>query len=104
MNIAEKLAETVKSRGVQLAYGEPIEADDATLIPIAVVGYGFGGGADAEDNGGGGGGGMSIPLGIYAARGGTTRFHPNPLAVMMVSIPLVLAVGCALGRILKVLR
>ena len=104
MNIAEKLADTVKVRGAQLAYGEPIEADGATLVPIALVGYGFGGGGDDADNGGGGGGGMSVPLGVYVTRDGATRFHPNPIPMMIASVPLIAAAGFALARILRALR
>ncbi|HEY9498794.1 MAG TPA: spore germination protein GerW family protein [Terrimesophilobacter sp.] len=104
MNIAEKLADSVKSRGVQLSYGEPIERDGALLVPVAFVGYGFGGGGDDADNGGGGAGGMSVPLGVYVVRNGAVRFHPNPIPMMIASVPLVVAAGFALARILRALR
>ena len=55
-NVAENLAETVKSRGVELAFGQPFESGGATMLPIALVTYGFGGGSSGEDGGGGGGG------------------------------------------------
>ena len=104
MHIVEKLAESVKARAVQLAYGDPIEANGATLVPVAFVSYGFGGGGDSEDNGGGGGGGASIPLGMYATRDGVTKFHANPVAVMILAVPLVTAAGILLSRILKALK
>lgn len=104
MNIAEKLADTVNARGAKLAYGEPVVVDGATIIPVAMVSYGFGGGGDQSDNGGGGGGGMSLPLGIYEARNGETRFRPNTVTVLMLAVPVVAVLGIAASRILRALR
>jgi uncharacterized spore protein YtfJ len=104
MNIAQSLAESVKARGAKLAYGEPVEADGATIIPVAMVSYGFGGGGDQSDNGGGGGGGLSLPIGIYEIRDGETRFRPNWVTAAVLSVPLVAALGIAVSRILKALR
>ncbi len=104
MNIVESLAQSAKSRGVHLAFGEPVVADGMTVIPVAFVGYGFGGGGSNEAMGGGGGGGVSIPVGIYRITDGTVRFIPNPIAILVAGVPLVLATGIALSRILKALR
>lgn len=104
MNIAEKLADTVKARGVQLAYGEPIVAEGMTVIPVALVGYGFGGGGPDESIGGGGGGGVSIPVGVYRLSEGSVQFIPNLVALIAVSAPVVLAAGFGLSRILRALR
>lgn len=104
MHIVEHLSDGVKARAVQLAYGEPIDADGTTLVPVAFVSYGFGGGGDAESNGGGGGGGVSIPLGMYSTRDGLTQFHPNPVVVMILAVPLVTAAGILISRILKALK
>ncbi len=104
MNIAVKLARSVKSRGAQLAYGEPIVADGITVIPVAFVAYGFGGGGTAESVGGGGGGGASIPLGVYVVANGGVRFIPNLIALVAVGAPVVIAAGIALSKILRSLR
>lgn len=103
-NVAETLAETVRSRGVQLAYGEPVQAGEATILPIALVTYGFGGGSDTEHGGGGGGGGLAIPLGVYVTRGESTRFHPNPIALIGVMTPVLWALGRAVARVMKATR
>ena len=102
-NVAETLAESVRTRGVQLAYGEPFDARDATILPIALVTYGFGGGGDV-DGGGGGGGGVAVPLGVYVTRDGSTRFHPNPIALIGVMTPVLVALGTAVARVVKVTR
>jgi uncharacterized spore protein YtfJ len=102
-NVAEKLADTVRSRGVELAYGAPVEAGGATILPIALVTYGFGGGGTGED-GGGGGGGIAIPLGVYVTRAGSIRFHPNPVAIIGVMTPVLLALGHALAHVVKAAR
>jgi hypothetical protein len=103
-NVAETLAESVRSRGVQLAYGEPIEAGGTTILPVALVTYGFGGGSDVEHGGGGGGGGLAVPLGVYVTRGESTRFHPNPIALIGVMTPVVWALGRAVARVVKATR
>jgi hypothetical protein len=67
-SLAVQLAETVRSFGVASVYGDPVELDGVTIIPVALVKYGFVGGEDGKtDNtaGGGGGGGLTIPIGAY---------------------------------------
>ncbi|MEO7373287.1 MAG: hypothetical protein ABIW36_05155 [Terrimesophilobacter sp.] len=103
-NVAETLAETVRSRGVQLAYGDPFDAGDSTILPVALVTYGFGGGGIAAEGGGGGGGGVALPLGVYVMRGGSTRFHPNPIALIGVMTPVLWALGRAVSRVVKASR
>jgi uncharacterized spore protein YtfJ len=116
-NLAVKLAEITRSFGVKSAYGEPVEIDGVTIVPVALVQYGFGGGgedtdgegnADGSDKhngmGGGGGGGMSIPIGAYVKSGDTARFDPNVIALLAVGIPFVWVAGKALARIIKALK
>jgi uncharacterized spore protein YtfJ len=79
--------------GVETAFGEPIEREGRTVIPVARVAYGFGGGfgegaeveADEEvdepaevggSGGGGGGGAMTRPLGAIEVTDHETRFVP----------------------------
>ena len=104
MNIAENLAGSVTTRGVQLAYGEPVVAQGMTVIPVAFVAYGFGGGGTEESISGGGGGGASIPVGVYRISDGMVSFIPNLVALVAVGAPLVLAAGLGISRILRALR
>lgn len=108
-NLTLELAELLQNFGVKSAYGTPVEIDGTTLVPVALTSYGFGGGeaetADDEDQGsGGGGGGMSIPVGAYVTREGTTRFEPNTIALLAVGIPLMYVTGRALTRVVKAMK
>ncbi|HYI34534.1 MAG TPA: spore germination protein GerW family protein [Glaciibacter sp.] len=106
-NLTEKLAENARSMGVTSAYGDPVEVDGTTIIPVALVWYGFGGGegtSEAEGGSGGGGGGTSLPIGAYVKTGGTVRFDPNVISLLIVGIPFVWVTGRALARIIRVLK
>ena len=88
-SILEDLTEHASVRSV---YGDPIEADGRTIIPVARVSYGFGGGfgrggpesgedgagegaAEETGQGAGGGGGVSAkPVGVVEVGDGETRF------------------------------
>jgi len=79
-SFVERLAERIgQAAGVRMLYGEPIERDGATIVPVARVRYGFGGGSGSSgkgDGGAGGGGGVqSAPAGYIEMRGGKTRFR-----------------------------
>jgi len=105
-SLPEKLAEMSRTTGIKSAYGDPVQVDGVTLIPVAIVQYGFGGG-DAGDDGqgsGGGGGGGSIPIGAYVKSAGTVRFEPNIVALLAVAIPFVWVTGRALARIIRALK
>ncbi|MFW5956612.1 MAG: spore germination protein GerW family protein [Halorhabdus sp.] len=69
--------------GVESVYGEPIERDDRTVLPVARVAYGFGGGFgegpnDEADPGGSGVGGgcgvLSSPVGAIEITDDGTLF------------------------------
>lgn len=109
--LTQQLADTVTQVGVRSAYGDPVEVDGATIIPVACTSYGFGSGEggggleDAQGEGsGGGGGGMSVPVGAYITRDGSTRFEPNIIALLAVGVPFVWVAGRALARIVKALK
>jgi uncharacterized spore protein YtfJ len=66
-------------------YGEPIEAQGKTIIPVAKIVFGFGAGAASGgvkestargEGGGGGGGARAIPVGIVEVSAQNTRFVP----------------------------
>ncbi len=106
-NLTEKLAENARSIGVKTAYGDPVEVDGTTIIPVALVWYGFGAGeGTSEDEGGsgGGGGGTILPIGAYVKSGGAARFDPNVISLLIVGIPFVWVTGKALARIIRALK
>jgi MYXO-CTERM domain-containing protein len=75
---------------VKSVFGDPIEAQGRTLVPVARVCYGFGAGQanresgddssdDSAKKGGGGGGGASArPLGVLEVTAEGTRFISAP--------------------------
>ena len=107
-NLTQHIADSVSSVGVRAAYGEPVEIDGTTIVPVAIVGYGFGAGeGDAGNSGegaGGGGGGYAAPVGAYVTRDGYTRFEPNTIALIAVGIPFVCVAGRALARVVRALK
>jgi uncharacterized spore protein YtfJ len=105
-SLPEKLADIFRSAGVKSAYGDPVQIDGVTLIPVALSYYGFGGGDSGQTDAGagGGGGGVTLPIGAYVKNGNTARFEPNVIAMLAVGVPFVVVAGRALARIIKALK
>ncbi|WP_425839093.1 hypothetical protein [Microbacterium sp. PA5] len=100
--VTQELAAGVPQRAVSLAYGPTRSVNGAELIPVALVTYGFGGSDESQRWGvGGGGGGVAIPLGAYVSGRDGLRFRPNPVMLLGVAIPLVLAVGHVLHNLVR---
>jgi uncharacterized spore protein YtfJ len=104
--LAEKLGAHASASAV---FGQPVERDGVTVIPVAKVRYGFGGGAgsghegEKEGEGGGGGGGlMASPLGYIEIQGGQATFKPIRDAANLA--PLALAAGLGAWLALRGLR
>jgi uncharacterized spore protein YtfJ len=57
-------------------FGEPIERDGVTYLPVAKVRGGGGGGGDTEGNGGAGFGVTAKAAGVYVIRGGDAEWRP----------------------------
>ena len=60
-------------------YGQPIERDGVTVIPVAKAMYGLGGGTgrkESESGSGGGGGVVLSPVGYIEMTAAGTRFRP----------------------------
>lgn len=80
MEYTELLAEVKDAITVKRVYGDPIEKDGMTVIPVASVrgGGGGGGGNDAADAGGSGAGfGFTArPAGVYVLRDGDAVWRP----------------------------
>ena len=82
----EKLAESLGAKAsVTSVFGEPVQSEGKTVIPVAKVSYAFGGGFGKgptkdgilKGEGGGGGGGLrAYPAGALEITPGSTRFIP----------------------------
>lgn len=110
----EQLAKRLgASATVKVVYGDPVEAQGKTVIPVARVAYGFGAGwgagrvpAPGGEAGGqvgsgtGGGGGVKVdPIGFVEVTGDTTRFVPiQENRFVLAALGVGLAVGLILGR------
>ena len=105
-NIAVELGKQAADFGVRSAYGDPVEIDGTTVVPVAFTVSGFGGGAagDQNDNEGGAGGGIAAPLGVYVRREEGLRFEPNIISLLVVAVPFVWVAGRALSRIIRALK
>ena len=93
---------------VSTVFGEPVEQEGITVIPVAKARFGFGGGGGAggpkgaEGSGGGGGGGaMVTPVGYIEVRPGSATFRriANPTDLVAVVAASALA-ALALKRLL----
>jgi uncharacterized spore protein YtfJ len=80
--LLDRIGQTVGQRAqVSTVFGEPVERDSVTVIPVAKTRFGFGGGGGTgtkqgdEGSGGGGGGGAVIsPVGYIELRNGGAEF------------------------------
>jgi uncharacterized spore protein YtfJ len=83
--MAEKLGAVARAATV---FGEPVERDGITVIPVAKARWGFGGGAGQrqaeraggggkqEDGAGGGGGVQVTPVGFIEVKNNEAKFRP----------------------------
>ncbi len=80
--LLKQIGQTVGDKAnASAVFGEPVEREGITVIPVAKARYGFGGGGGAgahrgeEGSGGGGGGGALIsPVGYIEVRASTAQF------------------------------
>ncbi|MFZ0158607.1 MAG: hypothetical protein WAL50_06220 [Kineosporiaceae bacterium] len=76
---------------VRRVFGEPIERNGVTVIPVAVALGGGGGGTGPDGQGAGGGfGGIARGIGVYAISDGQIRFVPAIDVVALSGIALLL--------------
>lgn len=107
--ILQTLKESVLAQAnVKAIYGEPISAQEKTIIPVAKIAYGFGAGAGSGgaresgpkgEGGGGGGGARAIPVGVIEVTAQQTRFVPiTDRKRMAGAVALGVLLGMWLGR------
>lgn len=105
--LVEKIAEVVQMHtNAHQVYGDPVERDGTTIIPVAKVQWGFGGGAlgaGSAERGGGGGGGRAVPAGYIEVRNGAAEFRPvssgGEVQLYLAAGVAGLIVGLVLGRL-----
>ncbi len=74
--MAEKLGAVARAATV---FGEPVERDGITVVPVAKARWGFGGGEGhrKDEDGAGGGGGVQVtPVGFIEIRDQAVTFRP----------------------------
>lgn len=105
-DLLERLAQQIQvNANAKQVYGEPVERDGTTIIPVAKVQWGFGGGGigrGAAERGGGGGGARAFPTGFIELRDGKAEFRPiqDPMTPAIIA-----AVGLVVGVVLaKLIR
>ena len=77
MNPDDILTRVGDQLGIRRVFGEPIERDGVTMVPVAVAIGGGGGGTGPDEQGSGGGfGGVVRGIGVYAISNGQVRFVP----------------------------
>lgn len=80
MELTDTIIDVTDATDVRKVFGEPIERDGVTVIPVAKVGGGAGGGGGSDETGNAGrGGGYGIgarPMGVYVIKHGEVTFQP----------------------------
>jgi len=107
VEILQSLKETFLTANVKAVYGEPINAQGKTVIPVAKVIYGYGGGggtggmgeSSARGEGGGGGGGAKVvPIGFIEVTEQQTCFVPiTSRRKLAIAVAIGITVGLWLG-------
>ncbi len=87
------------SASVKTVYGEPVQVDGKTIIPVARVAYGF----KKPESGPSAGGVSAKPVGVVEVSGAETRFVPVAQTKKFAIIALIgsgvgLVLGWVLGR------
>ena len=78
MQVSEMMSSARDALTVKRVFGEPIEKDGVTIIPVArIAGGGGGGTGDSQEGPGSGGYGvMAKPAGVYVVRDGEVTWQP----------------------------
>jgi len=97
-NIDELLGGARDAISVKRVYGDPIESEGVTVVPVAKVGGGGGGGGDNENNGGGGFGLGAKPVGAYVIKDGDVSWQPAVDVNRIIAFAFILGLAFALRR------
>jgi uncharacterized spore protein YtfJ len=97
-NVDEMLEGARDAMSVKRVFGDPIEREGVTLVPVAKVRGGGGGGGDAENNGGGGFGLTARPVGAYVIKDGEVTWKPAVDASRVIAFAFMLGMALAMRR------
>jgi uncharacterized spore protein YtfJ len=99
----ERIADIIQLHAnAKQVYGEAVERDGTTIIPVARVQWGFGGGGlgrGPAERGGGGGGARATAIGYIELRDGKAEFRPIHDVGDIVGLAAVAAAGLLAGLI-----
>jgi len=76
VNPQEVLKDTQEALNARRVFGDPVQADGVTVIPVATVGGGGGGGTKPDDQNGVGFGLGAKPAGVFVIRNGEAHWKP----------------------------
>lgn len=107
--LLERIGETVGRRAeVSTIFGEPVDREGVTVIPVGKARFGFGGGGGSgsrqgdEGSGGGGGGGAAVgPIGYIELHDGHARF--KRILTPMDVVALVMSAAFAVSTVKRLL-
>jgi hypothetical protein len=103
MNPKQMLADAQDALTARRVFGDPIQADGTTIIPVAVL-RGGGGGGGRGDEGSVGFGLIARPAGVFAVRDGEIKWRPAVdvnrviLGGQLVAITALLTLGPAVAQ------
>jgi uncharacterized spore protein YtfJ len=97
-NVDELLSGAQDSISVKRVFGEPIEKDGTTVVPVATVFGGGGGGGDNDDNGGLGFGVGAKAAGAYVIKDGEVAWKPAVDVNRLIGLAFLLGLAFALRR------
>jgi uncharacterized spore protein YtfJ len=79
VSIEDLAAGLRESMSVKRVFGDPVEKDGVTIIPVASLGGGGGAGGGGTETEGGSGGAFGVgakPVGVYVVRNGEVSWRP----------------------------
>jgi uncharacterized spore protein YtfJ len=76
VDVQELLAQAKDAITVKRVFGEPVERDSVTIVPVAAVRGGAGGGGEKDSGSGSGFGLTARPVGVYVIRGDQVSYQP----------------------------
>jgi len=99
MRVEELLQRIGATHSVRRVFGEPLERDGVTVIPVAAVLGGGGIGESSDDSVGGGYGVWARGIGVYTISGGQVRFVPATDRTLLVVAGLFAATRIAAAHV-----
>ena len=97
-NVDELLSGAQDSISVKRVFGEPIENNGTTVVPVATVFGGGGGGGDNHNNGGLGFGVGAKPTGAYVIKDGEVTWRAAVDVNRLIGLAFLLGLAFALRR------